>query len=184
MSGIANKFYYLTWIGITTVTISLFLSSYITYARIHNIHLSTRFLKISHVLFEIAFTYQLIITSVYWLFLHDTFQDYFRQNGILTYIYNCWNHTGPMFCMAMQFLLCKKEMFLSDLSYLLIYGFAYIFNNFIQTKLFEREPYFFLTWEGLDSIAAVLVIFVATLVVYYMIAKVSQIIFNKNRMKL
>ena len=166
------------------MTISLFLSSYITYARIHNIHLSTRFLKISHVLFEIAFTYQLIITSVYWLFLHDTYQDYFRQNGILTYIYNCWNHTGPMFCMVMQFLLCKKEMFLSDLSYLLIYGFAYIFNNFIQTKLFEREPYFFLTWEGLDSIAAVLVIFVATLVVYYMIAKVSQIIFNKNRMKL
>ena len=185
MSGAAYKVYYLTWIGITTVTISLFLSSYITYARVHDLHVSTRLLKISHVIFEIAFTYQLIITSVYWMLLHDTYQDYFNEHGLVTYIYSWWNHSGPMACMIIQFLLCKKEMFLSDLSYLLIYGLAYVLNNFVQTKLFDREPYFFLTWEGFDSIAAVIIIiFTVTLVVYYMIAKVSQIVFNKNRIKL
>ena len=178
MSGATSKVYYLTCIGITLVTISLILSCYISYWKIHNQYISTGVLRVSHILFEISFTYQLLITVVYWSLLHSTapFQEGFRTRGLPYYIYSCWNHSGPIFCMAVQFVMYKKVFITSDLKYLIGFGLSYILNNFLQTKWFVREPYFFLTWEGIDSLAAVGVICIVSLAIYYPLAKLSELV--------
>ena len=182
MSGATSKVYYLTCIGITTVTISLLLSCYISYWKIKNTFVPASILRFSHIIFEIAFTYQLLITIVYWALLHKTFsfQEKFVRRGLPYYIYSWWNHSGPILWMMDQFIMHKKVFITSDLKYLIAFGLSYVFNNFLQTKLWVREPYFFLTWEGIDSLAAVGVIWIVSLVIYFPLAKFSELVSEKE----
>mmetsp|Transcript_11125 Transcript_11125/g.12517 ORF Transcript_11125/g.12517 Transcript_11125/m.12517 type:complete len:88 (+) Transcript_11125:523-786(+) len=74
----------------------------------------------------------------------------------------------------MDFVLTNRLILVKDYGYMVSFGLLYTFNNFLQTKLFDREPYVFLTWESYDSLTAVAVIVVAMTLAYFGIAKASE----------
>ena len=68
--------YYLTQIGVSLVSISWLISTYITYLKTNGQEISTRLRRINHLWFEVTFTIQALITIVYWSVLHHQLEDY------------------------------------------------------------------------------------------------------------
>ena len=65
-------------------------------------------------------------------------------------IYSCWNHSDPIVLINIKAFVMQKENATLWFFYQLDTKSTYFINNSSQTKLFDREPYFFLTWNGWD----------------------------------
>ena len=83
--GFALQTYYLTFIGINIVTISTFLSILISIGNISKIKLGHKLLRGSHMVFELTFSMQILITFVYWTVLHSKIND-FTAGKVITEI--------------------------------------------------------------------------------------------------
>lgn len=109
-------------------------------------------------LFEIAFATQLIVFVVYWVAIHNQIKQYIDSKGEWFRIYMCALHIVPFVCIFIDFVISQQVIYMRDIKFMLIFGVVYTFNNFLQTKMFVRKPYPFMTWEGVDSLVAFLAI--------------------------
>ena len=173
--GFKNKTYYLTQIGASLVTISSIISTYLIYAKINKIVITNRLRRINHLLFEITFAAQILITIVYWSVLHFQIQDFIKSKGPNFIYYMIWNHTIPMLWIWTEFLLSSQIIFVKDLKYIILFGLIYSFNNFLQTKLVAGKlPYPFMTWKDYNSLVSVGIILMFFWIIYIIAAKISQ----------
>ena len=129
------KIYYLTQLGETMVVISYLMSLYISFAQVSGIKLSYRFLRIHHILFELAFSIQIIIFLVYWSVLHGTFDDYVRENGIIFHYLLLEIHSVPALSIFFEFTVGNYTIDIEDLKYGVCFAILYTIHNFIITKL-------------------------------------------------
>ena len=123
-TSFAIRTYYLTQIGVSLVTISWLISTYLTYAKVKGVEVSYRLRRINHLWFEITFTIQILITVVYWAVLHFQIQDYIKSRGPNFIYYMIWLHSVPMVWIGIEFLLTSQIVFLKDLKYITVEPFV------------------------------------------------------------
>ena len=174
-TSFAIKTYYLTQIGVTLVSISWLISTYITYLKTSGQEISTRLRRINHLWFEVTFTIQVLITIVYWGVLHHQLGDFIKSKGPYFIYYMIWLHSVPMVCIGTEFALTSQIVFMRDYKYILGFGLVYCLNNFLQTKLCSgRRPYPFMKWDELDSLVSAVVIVLFFTFKYFIVAKLTQ----------
>ena len=174
-TAIVLRTYFLTLLGVSLVTISWMISTYITYAKIKGVEVSYKLRRLNHLWFEVTFSIQILITIVYWTVLHIQSQEYFKSRGPYFVYYMIWVHTVPMIWIGAEYLLTSQIVFLRDLKYIILFGLIYSLNNFLQTKLIEgRRPYPFMTWKSWDSLVSVGVILIFFAIMYFITAKLTQ----------
>mmetsp|Transcript_18875 Transcript_18875/g.21114 ORF Transcript_18875/g.21114 Transcript_18875/m.21114 type:complete len:137 (-) Transcript_18875:43-453(-) len=110
-------------------------------------------------MFESSFVAQYLITMVYWGLLSKS--DFERKAGNNFLIgLAIIQHSFPIIVATISMILSKMKFRKDDFVKITIFGLIYSFNNFLQTMILVRKPYNFLTWEGIDSVIAVLVLIV------------------------
>ena len=173
--GIFIRTYYLTLIGAFLATSSWIISAYLTYTRIKGVEVSYTVRRLNHLLFEAAFTFQILITAFYWAITHHFSREKYQSKGIYHVYYIIFVHTLPMVWIGAEFLLTSQVVFLRDLKYSLLFGLIYSFNHFLQTKLIEgRRPYPFMTWESWDSLVSVGVFMTFYTIIYFISTKLTN----------
>ena len=76
----------------------------------------------------------------------------------------------------MELLIARPVVVLSELTYMIMYGILYWFNNFIQTKLFGFNPYPFMKWEDYVSLIGMSVVVGILAIVYTISAIITNMV--------
>ena len=152
-TDILMRFYYLTTIGAGMCLMTEAMGVYILICDLNKITPTYFLLRLHHMMFECSFVCQYLITLVYWVLLH-------RDDHKTGYYYNLAiiHHTFPIVVANIALILWRYKFKVTDFKYILTFGLTYTFNNFLQTKLLPRSPYNFLTWEGIESVIAVIIL--------------------------
>ncbi|CAI2380765.1 unnamed protein product [Moneuplotes crassus] len=182
--GMAASFflrtYYLTSISKIMVTIISFFGAIISLCKINNIGVSQTSLEIYQLMYEAAFVSQVIVFTVYWVAIHNSLEERAKEQPAGYAHSQVCNHLLPFVAISCDMLVTRPVFSLEHQLAFFIMGTLYTLNNFAQTKLFGWSPYPFLKWEDWTSIGLYLVGCPALLILYTVIALITNVVNSKE----
>ena len=163
--------FFTNWGVVTTLITALFL----TYCGSHGDSITQQKGKLAcmHIIFEVAFAFNLIIVTVYWTVLHvhviDDFEGASRLAMYLTHIF-------PAISLYFSWL-SSENLYLSASHHILFLpiAIAYSIFNYYVTKLIGKPIYYFITWEDHTTLLIIAALYLAFILVWIMVAKLTQI---------
>jgi hypothetical protein len=177
-----NKVYYFTSVSLTLTTFSLSITLMISWLIVAKIRMCRHILRIEHVLFEVMFISQIIITIVYWATIHDFAMNKYAPAGEYTQWVVIFSHVIPFATLFINFLISNYYIPKSDFRFVSIYFLIYAVVYYIQTMFCERTPYPILTFEDSKSwinAGIIILLFTAVHIVVSVISGLIQKQFEK-----
>ena len=177
------RFYFLTNFVATLWLISHLFGSYIALCDWLGRKPSFGILRFQHIMYEVTLMGSLMVTIVYWSILHQGNMKLKAKRGIYIQWLAILHHIIPIFWGIVDIMISKYIFKYGDWIYMAYGGFGWTLNNLIQTKLFDRSPYVFLTWEDRNSIYAVLFLFIFIMIFYFAIWALLSLTVRKDVQK-
>ena len=173
-SQLVEKLVYLTHNALTLVTIVSFLGIGISIMKLKSMKIPRFLLRIYQILFQITFTSQVMVFTVYWLAIHHTLEDLIQDLGEEFLYFLIVVHVIPFFCISVDLVFSKPAIDPSESFHLVIYGTVYSVFNFYHVKYNGWRPYPFMLWEDYKSAIAFVVLMVVMKTFYYLASKLTM----------
>lgn len=177
--SIGLRFYYLTTLGMSAVTVIGILGLLIALMKKSNMSMPYSLLRFYNILYGITLASQFIIVPVYWISIHPTIEEYAKTQpeGFMLYTYAI--HILPFACLMVELLFSKHVIKAGDIKYLLMTAAVYLLNNFYQTKMNPGYTWYpFMTWKDSDSLVAALIIGSIQSSVYLIACLITYLLFG------
>jgi len=90
-------------------------------------------------------------------------------------------HVYPMVILQAEFLTSNFKFRLKDLWIIILFGLIYVALNYVMTiHIMKRQLYWFLNYEDLNTLWAILIIYVVLIVAFLTLVKIT----NREKTKL
>mmetsp|Transcript_14175 Transcript_14175/g.13747 ORF Transcript_14175/g.13747 Transcript_14175/m.13747 type:complete len:149 (-) Transcript_14175:28-474(-) len=125
-----------------------------------------------HILFQLSFIMNLVITPVYFIIIHPlVLQKYADDPWRLMWLRTI--HVLPLTSSLINLYLTNIVFIRRHQWYLIYFGVIYFSINFLATKYRGKPLYPFLTWDSYTSLLMVLLLYVVGISIYNLQVEIS-----------
>ena len=118
-------------------------------------------------MFQIAFNFEVIITLVYFLIIHDISMERYKHLGEFHLFVTTYLHVVPMITLILMIIIEKYRFSKQTVKSLSVIGTIYLAWNYVGVVIYKEPIYEFLKWNEVKTPIVIVIVGLVHLIVHY-----------------